>query len=130
MARGPFITPVLPMNTTILTFLTAGTPFANISVGVQVQFGIFETAFCQFRTSSDLIWAQGGTLAFFLFSNATVFMSGSFWPLANENVEEIVEASSGVVISKWKLFHAPKSGEVCPSTTFGLFWTEFGLVLD
>jgi hypothetical protein len=79
----------LPKNTTVLTFLTAGVPFANISVGT-----------------------RGSTIAFFLCSNATVFMGGSFWSLGNENVEEVVEASSGAVISKRKLFPGAKSGQV------------------
>lgn len=79
----------LPKNTTILTFLKAGVPFANISVGT-----------------------QGSTLAFFLCSNATVFMGGSFWSLANENVEEVVESRSGAVISKKNLFPGPSSGQM------------------
>ena len=79
----------LPSNTTILTFLTAGVPFANVSVGT-----------------------QGDTLAFFLCSNATVFMDGSFWNLVNENVQEVVEAPSGAVVSTRKLYPGAKSGQV------------------
>ena len=73
-----------------MTFLTAGVPFANISVGT-----------------------QGDTLTFFLCSNATVFMAGSFFNLTDENVEEVVKEPSGGVISKRQLFPGgPRSGQM------------------
>jgi hypothetical protein len=87
--RAPQRVPPLPRNSTVLTFLTAGIPYANISVG-----------------------SESNTLSFFLCSNATVFLGGSFWALANENVEEVVEAASGAVISKRQLFPGLRSGQV------------------
>lgn len=81
--------PPLPRNSTILTFLSARVPYANLSVGTESK-----------------------SLTFFMCSNATVFLSGSFWALRNENVEEVVEAATSVVISRKMLFPRPKSGQV------------------
>lgn len=78
----------LPHNSTILAYLSPGVSYANLSVG-----------------------AEGNTLTFFLCSNFTVFLSGTFWLLANENVKEVVEAASGAIVSQRMLFPGPKSGQ-------------------
>ena len=87
--RMPQRVPPLPPNSTILTFVTASTPFANVSVGT-----------------------HGNALTFLLCSNATVHLSGSFWALVNEVVLETVAAASGAILSNKTLFPTPRSGQV------------------
>ena len=80
----------LPDNTTLLMYVSPGTPFGNIS-----------------------IITTGDRVSVLLCSNATVFMGGAgFWVLAQQNVEEQVVASTGAVVSTRKLFAGPQTGEV------------------
>ena len=51
-------------------------------------------------------------MTFVVCANATVFMSGDFWALVDQNMEETVLGFSGETLSKRQLFPGPKTGTV------------------
>eukprot|EP01052_Picozoa_sp_SAG31_P033045 SAG31_NODE_3686_length_3988_cov_1.963487_2_plen_280_part_00 len=77
----------LAVNTTLLLYLVPGVPFANLSVAT-----------------------PGDTVTFVVCANASVFMSGSFWALTDQNVEEIVLGTAGETLSHRQLFPRPQTG--------------------
>ena len=87
LSRGQPAPLPLAVNTTLLLYLAPGLPFANLSLA-----------------------CLGETVTFVVCANASVFMTGEFWNLANQNVEETVLGSSGETVSKRQIFPGPQTG--------------------